>query len=149
MGCYSLKSGFADEDECRCVSVSSPYSDSFFRLSERLYYIIFQTAEYQALQIHVQPHPYPCLRLFLKKTLMDISPRVAIILGLGLISHIRRFCTFKSLKIFSALRLPSQSSDIIRFSHRRGGHLTTPWSLQNPPYLLLESSSTAPSGVAQ
>ena len=42
MGCYSLKSGFADEDECRCVSVSSPYSDSFFRLSERLYYSIFQ-----------------------------------------------------------------------------------------------------------
>ena len=48
----------------------------------------------------------------------------------------------------AALRLPSQSPDIVRVSHRRGGHLTTPWSLQNP-YLLLESPSTAPSGVAQ
>ena len=54
-------------------------------------------------------------------------PRVTITLGPGLISHIRRFRTFKCLRAFSAaLRLPSQSPDIVRVSRRRGGHLTTP-----------------------
>ena len=75
-------------------------------------------------------HPYSCLRPFLKKASMSIPPsllRVTITLDLGLISHIRRFRTFKSLKAFgAALRLPSQSPDIVRVSHRRGRHLTTP-----------------------
>ena len=54
-------------------------------------------------------------------------PRVTVTLGLGLKIHIRRFRTFKSLKAFSAaLRLTSQSPDIVRVSHRRGRHLTTP-----------------------
>jgi len=83
-----------------------------------------------ALQIHVQLKPYPCLRLFLKKTRMSIPPplpRVTITLGLSFISHIRRFRTFKSLKAFeAAVRLFSQSPTIVRFSHRCGGHLTTP-----------------------
>jgi len=50
-----------------------------------------KTAQRQALQIHVQLNPYPCLRLFLKKTSMGIPPsppRVTVTLGLGLIkSH--------------------------------------------------------------
>ena len=54
-------------------------------------------------------------------------PRVTITLGLGPISHIRRFRTFKGLRAFgAALRLPSQSPDIVRFLHRRGGRLTMP-----------------------
>ena len=75
-------------------------------------------------------HPYSCLRPFLKKASMSIPPsllRVTITLDLGLISYIRRFRTFKSLKAFgAALRLPSQSPDIVRVSHRCGGRLTTP-----------------------
>jgi len=67
-----------------------------------------------------------CLRLFLKETSMGIPPRVAMTLGLGLISHIRRFHAFKSLKAFgAALRLPSQSPNTVRGSHCCGGQLTT------------------------
>jgi len=118
------------EDERRCVS--SAHSDSFLDSQKHFTIASSKTAWCQALQIHVQPNPYPCLCLFLKKKSMCIppsppSPRATITPGLGLISHIRRFRTFKSLKAFgAALRLPSQLPDIVRVSHHRGGHLTTP-----------------------
>ena len=134
----------------------APYSEWFFRLSERLYYSSFQAAECEALQIHVQPNPYPCPRLFLKKTSIGNPPshpslpRVTISLGLGLISPIRRFRTFKALKAFgAALRLPSQSLEIVRFSHRRGGHLTTPGHYKTHHIRCWNPPSTAPLGVAQ
>ena len=126
-----------------------PYSDSFFRLSERLYYSIFQTADCQALQIHVQLHPYPCLCLFLKETSMGIPPRVAMTLGLGPISRIRQFRTFQCLNFqrYSVFTLSITRYRPSLTSSRRTSY--SAWSLQNPLYLSLESPSKAPSGVAQ
>ena len=94
---------------------------------------------------NTQLHPYPCLRLFPKKTSMGIPPlppRAMITLGLGLIRHIRRFRTFKylSFRRYSAFTLPIARYRLSLTSSRRTPY--NAWSLQNPPYLSLEPPST-------